>query len=219
MVSPAHHLGDNARADTVDAMLFVLLGLAAGAAVAFGKIPVISPAATAVADGVVGAAVNLLDAALGAAAVDLSAPLAVATRAAVVALMPGIVAALLLGAARGSLVTRRLAAVAAILAGGYVAFTQPAPAGIIGGVLLAVVGLSLAFLVTTALAVVTAAVAGLLAATQIRLFFDSEANRFSETADALAAAAGVGDPRWWTLVLVAASLAMSSAVFWHALRD
>lgn len=199
-------------------MLFILIGLVVGVALAFGRLPVLAETASTATDGLVALGSSGVDTLLATFGANLDTSLATVLRASAVTLMPGIVAGVMLGVARGSQLVRRIGALVILVAGGYVAVTQPAPYSIVAAAILVIVGLSVAFIVTNGVMVAVSAVSGLLAATQLRLFFDGDPNRFNDTATVLADIAGVGDPSWWRLALVAASAGLAGSVFWHAMH-
>ena len=199
-------------------MFFVLIGAAIGIAIGVGKIPVLEGVSSALADGATSLGYDALDRLINATGKQDSTVANVA-RTVAVALMPGVVAGVLLGCARGGVVLRRLGALLTILAAGYVLFTQGMPQGAIAAVVLLAIGLMFAFVVGTALSVGAAALAGVIATAQIRLALAGESTRFVEAANVLLDTAKVGDVELWTSVLAWSSAILPVMVLWAMLRD
>ena len=207
-------------ATTVAIMLFVLIGVVVGALVALGRIPALADVAVALTDGVTSIGNDALAALIRRADLAAGGTAAVVIQTVGIALMPGIVAGVLMGAARSGVVLRRVGALFAAAAGVWTILTQPAPVGIVAGVLLIVLGALFAFLVGSALSFSAAAVSSTIAVTQIRLFLDTSSDsRFLGAATDLAAVAAVGDVRLWSLLLAVASVALPVSILFAAVRD
>lgn len=205
-------------ATTVGRMFFVLVGAAIGIAVGLGKVPALESISNALADGATSLGYDALDATINATGKQDSVVAGV-VRTVAVALMPGIVAGVLLGCARSGVVLRRIGALLSIVAAGYVFLTQDMPQGAVAGAVLLVVGLMFAFLVGTALSLSAAALAGLIATAQIRLALAGESGRFTEAAGTLLSTVKVGDLELWTQVLAWSSAVLPVMVLWAMLRD
>jgi hypothetical protein len=199
-------------------MFFVLLGAALGIAIGFGKIPALEGLSSAMAEGATSLGYDALDAAINATGMQDSTA-AVVVRTVSVALMPGIVAGVLLGCARSGVVLRRFGALLTIVAAVWVFFTQDMPYAAVGSIVLLSIGLMFAFLVGTSLSIVSATLAGVIATAQIRLALSGNSERFTEAAGVLLEKAKVGDLGLWVQVLAWSSAILPVVVLWSALRD
>jgi hypothetical protein len=200
-------------------MFFLLLGMAAGVALGLGQLTFVAGPAEALTNGLIATGATWVGDIVQRFAGDENAVAAQVVQAVIVALMPGIIAVLLMRCARSGPAIRKLGALAAVIGAVGIVATQPAPASFAAAVALLAVGAALAFWVGSAVSAVAAALSALLATTQIRLLMSDEANIFTETAEELAGVAGLGSPGLWKLVLVVASAALPAIAFWYAVQD
>lgn len=200
-------------------MLLVLLGAAFGIAIGVGRVPVLGGVADAVAGGATSFGLDAVDAALRASGRFGESTIGAVLRTVVIALMPGIVAGVLLGCARSGAVLRRVGSLFAVIAAGWVLFTQDMPHAAVGALLLLIVGVAFAVLVGSALTISASAVSAMIATAQVRLLLDGGSDRFNAAATQLVDQVGVGTVELWNQVLAGSSAALPVIVLWSFLRD
>ncbi len=206
-------------AATVQRMIFLLLGVAAGAAVALGLIPGMEIPAAVLTDYVTRIGIDLIEKVLNHRGADHAASWYVVISTVVMALTPGIIAGVLMGCARSGPALRRAAALLAALAGIWVFVAEPGVEGALVAGALVLVALIFAFVVSTVVSFTAAAVSTIICIAQIRLFMLGDENRFALAASTLADVAHVGDAQLWSYVLAGGSIALPVAVLWAALTN
>ena len=200
-------------------MILVLLGIAAGVAIGIGKLPAFDVLANSIADAAVAFGYDGVDAIVRASGVNPESTAVVVARTVAVALMPGIMAGILLGAARSGVVLRRIGAAIAVVAAIAAFVTLDMPQSVVAAGALLFIGVLFAFVVGSALSFVASAIAALLATVQIRAAVDGNIDRYGEAATKLADVAGVGGLDFWSQVLAIAGAVLPVIVLWSALRD
>jgi hypothetical protein len=200
-------------------MIFLLLGVAAGAAVALGLIPGMATPAAILTDYVTRIGVDIIEKILNHREVDHAASWYVVLSTVAMALTPGIIAGVLMGCARSGPALRRAAGVLAVLAGIWVFVTQPGLEGALVAGALVLIAVIFAFVVSTVVSFTGATVSTIICIAQIRLFMQGDENRFTQAAATLANVAHVGDAQLWSYVLAGGSIALPVAVLWAALTN
>jgi len=200
-------------------MLLVLLGIAAGVAIGVGKLPAFDVLANSIADATVAFGYDGVDAIVRISGINPEGTTVVVARTIAVALMPGIMAGILLGAARSGVVLRRIGAAIAVVAAIAAFLVLDMPQSVVAAGALLVIGVIFAFVVGSALSFVASAIAALLATVQIRAAIDGDVERYGEAATKLANVAGVGGLEFWSQVLTIAGAVLPVIVLWSALRD
>jgi len=200
-------------------MLFVLVGAVVGVLVGLGKVPAADEIATALAESSTGLGSEGFSLLLDRFNVDPTNEVRVVVETLVIALMPGLIAALLMAAARSGSFLRRIGALFSAVAGIWTILTYDSAGGLVAGGILIVVGAAFAFIVGSTLSLVGSALSATIAVSQIRLFLDGDTERFQGASQALRDVAGAGDVRLWTLLLAAASVIIPITVLYSAISD
>jgi hypothetical protein len=200
-------------------MILVLIGAAIGAAIGIGRLPVLEGVGGAVADGATKLGYDAMEALLKMVGAPADNTTVIVLKTVMIALMPGIVAGVLMGCARGGVVLRRIGALFTLLAAGWVLISQDMPESLIGAGVLVVVGLLFAFVVGSTLSLVASATSALIATAQIRLAISGDVARYTESANLILSKVGVGDIDLWTKVLAGSGAILPVLVLWAALRD
>jgi hypothetical protein len=133
--------------------------------------------------------------------------------------MPGIMAGILLGAARSGVVLRRVGAALAVVAAIAAFLTLDMPESVVAAGVLLFIGVLFAFVVGSALSFVASTIAALLSTVQIRAAIAGDVERYGDAATKIAGVAGVGGLEFWSQVLAISGAVLPVIVLWSAFRD
>lgn len=206
-------------AATVLPMLLLLLGIVTGVAIGIGKLPAFDVLANSIADAAVALGYDGTEAVIRILGVNSDNTTVVVVRTVVVALMPGVMAGVLLGVARGGAVLRKVGAALAVVAAVGAFLALDAPQNVVAAGALLLIGIFSALVVGSALSFVASAVAALLATVQIRAAISGDVERYLDATAKLAEVAGVGSLGFWSQALAISGAVLPVMVLFAAFRD